>query len=256
MAYLFKDLQHDAAQIDQSIDDLASHIANGVIHITAAERQEWNAKATTADVSAEAEARTQADGELQTAINAKAPSSDLTAEETARIAADAKQVAALADVIDSGAKNVLNLTSAQSQAGSGTLQYTVNSDFSITCTGKCGTSASFFSIPVNFPAGQYYFSGMPENGGSNSYRMELRTVSAQGTMYVNGDSADGVVINAATDFTGWFNIRVAANYDFGSTGKTISPMICLKTFWEISHKYVPYCPSQRELWSMIKALQT
>ena len=165
---------------------------------------------------------------------------DLTAEATARAAADTTQLAALTALIDNGDKNVLDLTSAQSQAGTGTLQFTVNADLSITCTGQCGTSASFFSIPVTFPAGQYMFSGMPEDGGSSSYRMELRTGSAQGTMYVNGDSAAGNTVNAQTAFTGYFNIRVGANYNFGSTGKTIKPMICDRAYWAISTKYVPH----------------
>jgi len=255
MAYLFKDLQHDAAQIDQSIDDLASHIANGVIHITAAERQEWNAKATTADVAAEAEARAQADGELQTAINAKAPSSDLTAEETARIAADTAQMNGIIELINEGSKNVLNISSAQTLVV-GDLTFTVNPDFSVTLTGKNNSgSAAFFSLPVTFPAGAYYFSGMPETGGSGSYRLELRTGTASGSVFQTCESTTPTAFTRDNPWTGYFNIRVAAGHEF-TAAKTVKPMICERWKHNITNLYVPYRPSLNDLWEMIKALQT
>lgn len=178
----------------------------------------------------------------QTDLDTKADMVDLTAEESARASADTRISAAVGSLIDSGNKNVLDIRAAQSQAGTGTLQFTVNADYSITMTGKCGSSSSFFSLPVSFPAGRYTFSGMTEDGGSDSYRLELRTGSAQGQMYVNCDKAAGVAINAVSDFTGYFNIRVGANFDFGSTGKTVYPMICLQTYWYITQNYVPYKP--------------
>ena len=255
MAYLFKDLQHTAAQIDQSIDDLASHIANGVIHITAAERQAWNAKATTGDVNAEAEARAQADGELQTAINAKASSADLTAEETARANADAAQMNGIIGLINEGSKNVLDISSAQTLV-IGDLTFTVNSDFSITLSGKnSGSSAAFFSIPVTIPAGLYYFTGMSESGGSGSYRLELRTPTATGTVSLTCENTAPVSWGPSSTYNGFFNIRVAAGYEF-TTAKTVKPMICERWKYNITDLYVPYRPSLNDLWAMIKALQT
>lgn len=165
---------------------------------------------------------------------------DLEAEATARAAADTTQLAAITALIDNGDKNVLDLTQAQSQAGSGSLQFTVNSDLSITMTGQCGTSASFFSLQVTIPPGRYIFSGMPEDGGSDSFRMELRNNSAQGTLHANCDKAAGIEIVEQTGWSGYFNVRVGANYNFGSTGKTLKPMVCDKAYWAISTKYVPH----------------
>ena len=180
------------------------------------------------------------DAATQADLLLKADASDLAAEETARGQADTRISAAVAALIDSGDKNVLDITAAQSQAGSGTLQFTVNADYSITMTGKCGSSASFFSLPVSLPTGLLIFSGMPEDGDSNSYRMELRNGTAMGTIHANCDKAAGVEVIHLSDWEGYFNIRVGANYDFGSTGKTVYPMICLSAYWQITQKYVPY----------------
>lgn len=259
MSYLFKDLQHSAAQIDQSIDDLASHIANGVIHITAAERQAWNAKATTGDVNAEAEARAQADGELQTAINAKASSADLTAEETARANADAKQVAALAELIDSGAKNKLEMTSTLTTV----TRYGVTATYdkiagTITLTGShlsTDTTAIFEFYSGNavdqrvIPAGTYHLSGCPAGGSTSTFRGAL--------MQITGavDTGNGATFTLETPQYAAYRILISGNCDF-TGGYTFKPMVCLQDVWEISEKFVPYCPSMTDLYAMIKALQT
>ena len=70
---------------------------------------------------------------------------------------DAEGRAALAELINSGSKNVLNTRDLQTQTISG-VTCTVNSDFSFTFTGKnTGSSAAFFSVPVSIPKGTYYF---------------------------------------------------------------------------------------------------
>ena len=166
-------------------------------------------------------------------------------------------VDALVGLIDSGAKNVLNTRAMQTQTASGTTcTCTVNSDFSMTLTGKnTGSSAVFFSIPVSFPKGDYYFTGMPGTGSSSTYRMELRTNSTMGNVYKTVESNLPVDISRDSDWSGYFNIRVASNYDFGSTGVTVKPMICSKIAWLISNTYVPYIPSMAQMYDMIQAIQ-
>ena len=165
---------------------------------------------------------------------------------------------AIIELIDSGAKNVLNTRAMQTQTASGTTcTCTVNSDYSMTLTGKnTGSSAVFFSIPVSFPKGDYYFTGMPGAGSSSTYRMELRTNSTMGIVYKTVESNLPVDISRDSDWSGYFNIRVASNHDFGSTGVTVKPMICSKIAWLISHAYVPYIPSMAQMYDMILAIQT
>ena len=127
----------------------------------------------------------------------------------------------------------------------------------MTLTGKnTGSSAVFFSIPVSFPKGDYYFTGMPGAGSSSTYRMELRTNSTMGIVYKTVESNLPVDISRDSDWSGYFNIRVASNHDFGSTGVTVKPMICSKIAWLISHAYVPYIPSMAQMYDMILAIQT
>lgn len=148
--------------------------------------------------------------------------------------------AALAELINSGSKNVLNTRGLQTQTISG-VTCTVNSDFSFTFTGKnTGSSAAFFSVPVSIPKGSYYFSGMPDSGSSSTYRMELRSGSATGSVYKTLESNSPVELVLENDWNGYFNIRVATNYNFGTTGAVLKPMICLQAAWNITDKFVPY----------------
>lgn len=176
----------------------------------------------------------------------------LVSEETAaRIAADTTQMNGIIGLINEGAKNVLNISTAATQEVNG-VTFTVNSDFSITCSGKA-TSTAFFSMAVSFPAGAYYFSGMPESGGSGSYRLELRTGSASGSVFQTCESTSPVAFTRDNPWTGYFNIRVANGYEFTSA-KTVKPMICERWKHTLTDQYVPYRPSLNDLWAMIQAL--
>lgn len=174
----------------------------------------------------------------------------ITAEETAREEADAVQMAGIVNLINEGAKNVLNISTAQTQEVTG-VTFTVNSDFSITCSGKA-TATAFFSIPVSFPAGAYYFSGMPESGGSGSYRLELRTGSTSGSVFQTNESTTPTAFTRDNPWTGYFNIRVANGYEF-TEAKTVKPMISERWKYSLTDKFVPYRPSLNDLWAMIQA---
>lgn len=50
-SYEFKTLSHTAAEVDQSIDDTAAHIANTTIHVTAADKTSWDAKPSANELS-------------------------------------------------------------------------------------------------------------------------------------------------------------------------------------------------------------
>lgn len=82
MADQYKDLSHTAAQIDSTIDGFSAHAADTVSHVTLLDRESWSAKAEAADLdakadqtalTAEAQAREDADTALQTAVDSKIP---------------------------------------------------------------------------------------------------------------------------------------------------------------------------------------
>lgn len=189
---------------------------------------------------------------LQTTVEGKANSSALTAETNARTAADTAQMNGIIGLINEGAKNVLDISSTQTQSA-GSLTFTVNPDFSVTLTGKNDTgSAAFFSVPVTFPGGAYYFCGMPETGGSGSYRLELRTGTASGSVFQTCESATPTAFTRDNPWTGYFNIRVANGHEF-TTAKTVKPMISERWKYALTDQYVPYRPSLNDLWAMIQA---
>lgn len=227
MAIHFEDLRHSAAQIDQSIDDTASHIANTVVHITSAERSEWNAKASVSDVNNEAAARQQADEALQTAINGKAPSADLTAETTARTEADTKLTAALAELIDGGAKNRLSINSGSTTSGQG---YFIQ------------------NLPISLPAGTYIWSMKRTGDASTSF--VLRDVNDNELARITRGAG---VTNIVSEFTITGTATSCSIYVGYNTDVT-DAMICSKAFWDISQKFVPYVPSNSELYEMILSL--
>ena len=149
-------------------------------------------------------------------------------------------------------KNLLNLLSATTQTVNG-ITFTVNDDYSITFSGNNNTgSAAFFSVPVTIKPGSYYFSGMTEEGGASSYRLELRSPTAQGTVNLVNDSTTPTAWGPSTTYTGYFNIRVASGTNIDPLDpKTVYPMIDLRWKHNISSDYVPYVPSNMDLYKMI-----
>lgn len=54
----YKQLAHTAEEIDQAIEDEKTHSADTVSHITSLERETWNKKANTSDITSAVEAET------------------------------------------------------------------------------------------------------------------------------------------------------------------------------------------------------
>lgn len=147
--------------------------------------------------------------------------------------------AALAEVVDAGAKN-----SAQTDSGSAT-QYA-----QIKCTVPAGTYkvsiSSLSSDDTDATNCQIYF--------LNESRQNI--VSSKGLI----NRGTGVVSNDITvsSDAGWVWIYASDSLSH-SSGDTVSfsgAMCCTKAAWDISHAYVPYCPSMAEMYEMIQALQS
>lgn len=163
---------------------------------------------------------------------------------------------ALVELVDGGAKNVLQFD-AVSRASYNGVDFTYNADGSVTVNAASSASDNAFCYlnldgsNVDVKAlcdGNHVISGCPTNSSGVTLRI-------MGTGYTTvTDSGDGATIPA---YSGENVIRVAVYVAKNGTPSNIKvkPMICTKTAWDISHKFVPYCPSMAEMYEMILALQ-
>ena len=185
----------------------------------------------------------------------------IAAEGRARAAADLIHDAALVELIDNGAKNLINtidLDAIKAMNTSGTwngstytrynIEYTLNGDgtISLRTVGGAATNGGALVFPCRPLTGEaYHLNGVPS--GASGY--DLR-VGSGSTYRDTGSGLDFVV-------TGTYNIYTRV--DSGTNipdAVTLYPMICLKKAYDISERSVPYCPTLSEMYAMIKALQS
>lgn len=187
--------------------------------------------------------------------------SDLTtglASETAvREAADAKQLSAIKALIDGGAKNILQMTHAagsitrygvtctwDTAAGTMTLNGThVSTDSAVAFEFYSGNAVDQKQIDP----GQYHLSGCPAGGSTATYRASMTSISGA---VDTGNGADFTVTSPI-----YMAYRILISGDVTFDNMVFKPMVCAKEAWDISHEFVPYCPSLPELYAMVKALQ-
>ena len=146
---------------------------------------------------------------------------------------------ALAIVIDSGQKNLLQDGDASK------------------------TANRWVNYTVTLPAGKYVvYIGEYSSTDTDS-------TTAQGYFFSSSDSTISsrfAQTKAATDMwqevtvtgtTSYLRIYASDNATHSQSGDSVTcakVMVCPAALWEISHKYVPYCPSSAELYAMIQAL--
>jgi hypothetical protein len=185
----------------------------------------------------------------------KADQTALAAETTAREAADAKHDAALVNLIDGGAKNLLEMT----QTAETLTRYGVTCTYdkaagTMTLTGShaaADSSAIFEFYSGNaanqrvLPAGTYYLSGVPAGGSTSTYRASLTNITG------GIDTGNGATFTLAEPKYAAYRILISGDCDF-TGGYVFKPMICAKAAWDISDKFVPYCPTNAELYAMIR----
>lgn len=159
---------------------------------------------------------------------------------------------ALVELVDGGAKNLLDLSKATSVTKVDEITYSINSDGSLTVTWNNLTVAKalrFVGIP--YIAGELVLSGCPSGGDVSTYRSEMRQM-VDGTetniAVDNGAGSDSFELNNDTFI---YVVRIAT----ASGTATFKPMVCTKSAWGISHTYQPYRPSYQELYERVVALE-
>ena len=104
----------------------------------------------------------------------------------------------------------------------------------------------------NYLNNKNVLSGCPAGGSQSTYFLEAIN-SSGATEYQPIDTGAGVTLPTYEgDKNIIIRIRIAA--DYSPDGLIFSPMICSKTFWDISKAFAPYRPSYQDLWNIVKAL--
>lgn len=151
----------------------------------------------------------------------------------------------LIELVDSGAKNLLNFKSAEGYVGQtdfpitkGGIVYSLNSETGAITLSNTASSVSTLRIPITLKAGVYHVSGCPTDGSDSSYRIDLRTAGGNTFIVPDYDYGNGIELTLTETTTMDFCIRVANGYSPNNV--VVSPMICSLTAWTISSNFVPY----------------
>lgn len=136
-----------------------------------------------------------------------------------------------------------------------TLEYTLNSDNTITITSGYGSltcsinNVQAYSSPIPSSQG-LVISGCPTGGSENTYHSYLYI--DDNNRYV--ELGDGVLKNVVTGtqyqtmpVTGLITWTLHVMQGNTTYPLTFKPMICSLEDWKVSHAYVPYCQSNYEL---------
>ena len=173
--------------------------------------------------------------------------------------------AAIAEVVDSGAKNAIifdGVGTGTSNVGtsytSNGITFTVQSDGAIRATGTIASGNAYCYLYagtsriniVDFFDGNHVLSGNPQGASISTYRLWYK-VGSQTAVSVGDPS---VILPAITGET---NAVLGLQVDAPQTNIdiTFKPMICTKAAWDVSHKYVLYLPSWQKMYEMILALK-
>lgn len=151
-------------------------------------------------------------------------------------------------VLTDDVKNKVVLMSDMTITSNG-ITFSVDSNGTVTLTGVA-TATAFFSVPISFPSGSYVFSGMPTDGGSSTFRQELRATPG-GAVYQVNDTTLPSTFERATSYSGYYSIRVASGFNCGA-GYTLEPMLALESLLVISPTFKAGAPTNRELYQLIR----
>ena len=166
---------------------------------------------------------------------------------------EAEDKAALAEVVDSGAKNVYQVpVTIDNDAG---LTITTNpSTGTITVSGTA-TKDRYIQISSNLSLyGTYIVQGCPSTGSSSTYYLHLEQSNEVGANDV-GDKKYAGSTNTYNSASCKLYIRIFNGVAFGS-GVTFTPIVCTKAAFGVSSKFVPYTKSNSQLTTELGSVET
>lgn len=166
--------------------------------------------------------------------------------------------AAIAELIDSGAKNMLQI-SCSSQTVNG-VEFTVNSDGTITAEIPDGITSNAqlellprTDVPESWIGKTLVLSGSPTGGSTSTWRLVLQNATS-GYTTITANEQGGNQFTIPDSVT---RIRLVFTVYPNCPAQTITikPMVCDKAAWDVSQEYVPYRPDYDELIARIVALE-
>lgn len=172
----------------------------------------------------------------------------LPARVTALETAETAQSAVLARVINTGAKNMLNVFAAPSQTQPiNGITWTVNSDGTVTANGTASGNSWFYltANPANIQYGvETVLSGCPEGGSATTW--EIQCVK-------QGESTRSDYGSGTTQPSDYNYKYIACCVRNGQTvtNLTFKLMVCAKIAYDITQQFVPYSPTNAELYQML-----
>ena len=156
----------------------------------------------------------------------------------------------LAELIDSGAKNLIqNIATSRTENG---VTFTVNTDGTVSLTGTASATI-WFPIMTNMSidAGTYTVS----NGlADDTARVIISTTNSLSSRIF--DSNESGYITKTIDAISGVNAYLRVASGKVTDGTVVKPMLCTKAAGDASHAYVPYRPSYDELVARIEALES
>lgn len=168
---------------------------------------------------------------------------DFTDSDKEQITANTAGIGAVANA---GAKNKLPITATSGTVNSATV--TINSDSSITISGQPTSNGAYVistGIELNIAANEWILSGGAAMGNT---KMSISLRKKNTSTYVDLYQSESRVIPEGTYDRAHIYLYSDTNYDV-----TIYPMIRPASIEDDT--YVPYAPTNRELYEMILALQ-
>lgn len=158
------------------------------------------------------------------------------------------QNAALVDVINSGAKNKLNVFAAPSQTQPiNGVTWTVNSDGTVTANGTASGNSWFYltANPANIQYGvETVLSGCPEGGSATTWEIQCSMVGGS----TRSDYGEGTT--QPSDYS-YRYVACCVRSGQNVTNLTFKPMVDASSVDAITDAFVAYSPTNAELYQML-----
>lgn len=171
---------------------------------------------------------------------------------------------ALANIVDSGSKNIVNTS--QQTTTVGEVTFTNNGDGTWTTSGSEATARRYLlcslTLPDDIESGTYVLSGCPEGGlddtGTIKYALYLYDSTAKTRVggSNNDDVGYGFTFEWAPIAGHTYGVIIDVRSGSNVNGLVWKPMICKKELYDISNKFVPHRYTYQEIYDMIVSMQT
>lgn len=157
--------------------------------------------------------------------------------------------APIARLVDDGAKNLATIETSTPHVSNGITFMASNGLINASGTASDSADASFVVFEgKTLKPGSYCVSGCPSGGAIGKYRIDLVVDSN-----VYRDVGSNVSFTVTSNANAKMQIVVYRGNSVNDL--TFSPMLCTAEDYAISPEFVPYAPSNRELYKMVLALQ-